>query len=358
MPPRCLFRPLAVGDDTARGLTAVKSSRHCHEKILPALSRLFNRPMTCICMSTYGILFDMMAIVLQRCVPMPSQVRRTLYTQMRCGLLDDSVDQCVAICHNDGAVLVSQAVTQLCADLSPERLDKLEVYTFGAATSEFVVPPRNTITPIESKPVRQNGDRIKYQLGIHLEHFAMQSDPFAQMGVLQSVRQDMERLCGSVFILNHTNHPKFQECSREVAKWACLGLAMEKYLAAFFPAQMVPESTAATHHSGLNAGVAIDRKFAEKGEVTVMGNYHAASPVKNGGKRLSWMGLAATVKLKNGMSADMAGLEMARKACEKSIGSRGPEISRLARYVALEVIHAMDEMQSQGVGRQALDYNT
>ncbi|KAL2144027.1 hypothetical protein VTI28DRAFT_9709 [Corynascus sepedonium] len=155
------------------------SFRHCHEKILSALSRLFNRPVTCNCMSPYGILFDMMAMVLQRCVPMPSQVRRTLYTQMRCALLDDSVDRCVALCHNDGAVLVSQAVTQLCADLSPERLDKLEVYTCGAAASEFVVPPRNTITTIELKPVRQNGDRINDQLGIHLEHFAMQSDPFA-----------------------------------------------------------------------------------------------------------------------------------------------------------------------------------
>jgi len=47
---------------------------------------------------------------------------------------------------------------------------------------------------------------------------------------------------------------------------------MEEYLAALFPTQMVPESTAATHHSGLDAGVAIDRKFAEKGEITVMGN--------------------------------------------------------------------------------------
>ncbi|KAK4248094.1 hypothetical protein C7999DRAFT_40723 [Corynascus novoguineensis] len=321
------------------------SSRHCHEKTLPALSRLFNRPVTCICMSTYGILFDMMAMVLQRCVPMPSQARRTLYTQMRCALLDDSVDRCVVLCHNDGAVLVSQAVTQLCADLPPERLGKLEVYTFGAAASEFVVPPRNTITVMDSKPVRQNEDRINDQLGIHLEHFAMPSDPFAQMGVLHSVRRDMERrLCGSVFILNDTNHPRSQECSRGVAKWACLGLAMEEYLVALFPSQMVPDSTAATHYCGLGDVVAINRKCAEEDEIAPMGNYHAASPVRNGGKRLSWMGLADTAKHKNGMSAGMAGLEMARKACEKSTGSKGSEVSRLGRYVALEGLGGTDQM--------------
>src|SRR5689334_10537536 len=113
------------------------------------LSRLFSRPITCVCMPTYGLPFDMIMMMLQRCMPMPSQTRRNLYSQMRGALLDDSMQRCVFMCHNHGAVLVSQAVSQLCADLPAEKLRKLEIYTFGSAACEFMMPLGETNMELE-----------------------------------------------------------------------------------------------------------------------------------------------------------------------------------------------------------------
>ncbi|EAQ84755.1 hypothetical protein CHGG_08769 [Chaetomium globosum CBS 148.51] len=139
----------------------------------------------------------------ERCFSMPSQVRRTLYSQMRSALLDDSMNRCVVLCHNDSAVIVSQAVTQLCADLPSEKLRKLEIYTFGAAASEFMMPLGDK--SMEPESVHHAGDHTNERRGIHIEHFAMTKDPFAQMGVLQSVGRNMKsRFCGGVFVMNDT----------------------------------------------------------------------------------------------------------------------------------------------------------
>jgi hypothetical protein len=229
-------------------------------------------------MPTYGLPFDMVAMMLQRCMPMPSQTRRNLYSHMRCALLDDSMNRCVVFCHDDSAVLVSQAVTQLCADLPSEKLAKLEIYTFGAAASEFVMPLRDS--NMEWDPAQQSPDQTNERRGVHVEHFALTSDPFAQMGVLQSVRQNMDgHFCGSVFIMNDdkTPTPTSQTSTHLKRMPACSGLSMEDYLTALFPSQMTPGTTSTTPRSSvLDSVVAVDRDCAEKREIAAMSNYHAA----------------------------------------------------------------------------------
>jgi hypothetical protein len=295
--------------------------------------------MVCICMPTYGVVFDMMAMMLQRCIQMPSQTRRNLYSQMRCALLDDSMHRCVILCHNDSAVIASQAVAQLCADLPAEKLRKLEVYTFGAAASEFMMPLGDT--NMESDLAHQTGDQLNEHHGIHVEHFAMASDPFAQMGVLQSVRQNMERrFCGSVFIMNDNNPTNQKTGRRTMSTYA--GLMMEQYLMALFPAQMMPDGPGVLRSSVLDSVMTIDRDCAEKREIAAMSNYHAASQAKKGGKRLSWTGLATMAGQRNGMNAGMVALEMARKGCKNCVGHKGAEISWLVRYVAVEGNQAAD----------------
>lgn len=302
------------------------------------LSRLFNRPMVCICAPTYGLPCDLAMLMLQRCMPMPSRTRRNLCSQMRCALLDDLMHRCVVLCHNDGAVLVSQAVTQLCAELPMEKLRKLEIYTFGAAASEFMMPLGDM--GMESEPGRQHGDQAADRRSIHVEHFAMTNDPFAQMGVLQSVRLNLEtRFCGSVFILNNCNTNDAPRLSRMIMA-PCSGLMMDEYLAAMFPAQVTPTNanTALMCPSALDKVMAIDRDCAEKREIAAMSSYHAASQARKGigGKRLSWTGLATMAGQRNGMNAGMVALEMARKACRNCEGRTGREVSWLARYVAVE----------------------
>ncbi|GAB1316154.1 hypothetical protein MFIFM68171_06364 [Madurella fahalii] len=324
------------------------SSRHCHRQTLPALSRLFGRPMTCICLRTYGMPFDMVAVMLQRCIPIPSQARRNLYSQMRCALLDDSMNRCVVLAHNDSAIIVSQAVAQLCADVTAEKLAKLEIYTVGAAACEFVMPLGNLNT--EPEPVHPSSDVPDDNQGIHVEHFAMTDDPFAQLGVLQSVRQNMDgRFCGGVFIMNNTNapptSPRKPAGHRAVPSYS--GLTMEEYLTALFPAQM--RTGAAVQSSVLDSVMTVDRDCAEKREIAAMSNYHAASQARRGGsgaggggKRLSWTGLGLTNVTtpgahRNGMNLGLVALEMARKGCKNCDGHRGREVTWLVRYVNVEV---------------------
>lgn len=282
--------------------------------------------MVCICMPSYGMLFDMLHMMLQRCIPLPSQARRNLYSQMRSALLDDSMNRCVILSHNDSSIIVSQAVAQLCSDLPPEKLAKLEIYTFGAAASEFMMP-LGTVK-MDSDPGHQTMDAARTHQSIHVEHFALMRDPFAQMGVLESVGQNMEgRFCGAVFMMNDmmpTSDKKRQNMP------VCSGLMMEEYLMALFPVQM---SDGDRTCSALDSVMTIDKDCAEKREIAAMGNYHAASQAKKGDKRLSWTGLATMAGQKNGMNAGMVALEMARKGCRTSDGRRGREVSWLVRYV-------------------------
>ncbi|KAK3381945.1 hypothetical protein B0H63DRAFT_495379 [Podospora didyma] len=305
------------------------SPRHCHQMTLPALSRLFSRPMTCICMPTYGLPLDTVMMMLQRCMPMPSQARRNLYAQMRCALLDDSMNRCVVMAHNHSSIIVSQAVAQLCADIPAEKLRKLEIYTFGSAAGEFMMPLGEE--NMEAEPMHQSPDSMHERKGIHVEHFAMMNDPFAKMGVLGSIRMNMDgRYCGGVFIMNQMSSAS---SSSKAPSQMCMGLTMEDYLMELFPNQMAGSSSA---RSVLDGVMMIDRDCAEKREFAAMSNYNAVSKMKkNGGKRLSWTGLATMAGQKNGMSAGMAGLEMARKGCKNCDGHTGREVSWLARHCGM-----------------------
>jgi len=327
---------------------------------LPMLCRMFGRPMMCICTPTWGMPFDMICMMMQRCMTMPSQVRRNLYAQMRTALLDDSMMRCVVMCHNDSAVLVSQAVSQLCCDLPAEKMRKLEIYTFGAAASEFMLPAGESM--MESSPMHPSTDMMEAERkGVHVEHFAMTNDPFAQMGVLQSVRQNMNgRYCGGVFVMNDMAmmkngkmmmNEKIMSKNMPTMPMTCSGLMMEDYMMALFPAQMMMcmgagASAAASCRSMMDSTMVVDRECAEKREIAAMSNYHAASQMKKGSKRLSWTGLAAGAGQKNGMSAGMMGLEIARRGCKDCDGHKGREVSWLMGYMAMGNNTMMDKVGS------------
>ncbi|KAK0615592.1 hypothetical protein B0T17DRAFT_497079 [Bombardia bombarda] len=325
------------------------SSRHCHQTTLPTLSNLFHRPITCVCMLTYGLPFDMVLMLLQRCsIPIPSQARKNLYAQMRSALLNDAITRCVILCHNHGSVVVSHVVSQLCADLPSDKLSKLEVYTFGSAACEFMLPlgennmeleqlhePKTAETVVANGQQKQQPPR-----GIHVEHFAITGDPFAQMGVLHSVRQNMEgRYCGGVFVIPSP------AVTAPISQ--CAGMTMSDYLTAMFPAQisMMSSSSSSTTtttlipHSVMDSIMLIDRDIGEKREIAAMTNYYAAASshsAKGGKKRLSWTGLAATAgsQQRNGVGAGMLGLEMVRRGCKNCSGHKGRDVSWLVRYAA------------------------
>ncbi|TLD34176.1 hypothetical protein PspLS_00109 [Pyricularia sp. CBS 133598] len=184
---------------------------------LPLLARLFNRPITAILPKTYGLPVDLLLLPLVRAIPALSP-NTLLYNTIRFALQDNKANKVVVLAHNTGAVQTYRALSHLCADLPPDKLSKLEVYTFGAAAAEFVLPLGDGRGAAESSGAASPAllspgtgphataaasEAIARRPGPHIEHFAHARDPFARIGVLRSVREDLDgRFCGGVFVVN------------------------------------------------------------------------------------------------------------------------------------------------------------
>lgn len=268
------------------------------------------------------------------------------------------------LAHHSGAVLAAEAVAMLCADIPMEKMRKLEVYTFGSAAAEFVMPVGEGMMEMAGCG---EGEMMERK-GVHVEHFAMAGDPVAEMGVMNSVRRDMGgRYCGGVFVMNHGMMGMMG--GRGMMMMEGGGMMMEDYMMAMFPSQM---GMAGGMAGMMDCVMHVDRDCAEKREIAAMACYqHAASRagmmmggsmmgmmMRGGkGKRMSWTGLAAGNGMmnggeqKNGMSAGQMGLEMARKGCQECKGHMGREVSWLARYVGGMMMMGMDgKMMGMGMG--------
>ncbi|KAL8423748.1 hypothetical protein RB596_003821 [Gaeumannomyces avenae] len=209
------------------------SSRTITDSTLPRLAKLFNRPITAIVEPTYGLAVDLALLLAERAgVPLPlgpglggGDTQRLLYAQARAALQDPSAKRVVILAHNRGSLAASRVLSRLCADLPHARLSRLEVYTFGAAADEFVVPlgggrdgggstsaaaaaaaaaTNNNNNGTNGSVLPQSAAEFMARRGgPHIEHFAHARDPFARLGVLRSVREDLSgRFCGGVFIIN------------------------------------------------------------------------------------------------------------------------------------------------------------
>lgn len=346
MIPRCIH-----------GLTTCSSARRLSTITLPCLSKLFSRSFIAVPMRTCGLPLDLLSLLVHRNTPFPTETTRILYTQLRSSLLDASIHRVVVLSHNLGSLAVSKALSQLFSDLPADRLSKLEIYTFGAATSEFVLPTGEAPLSAPSSPSLPNGggnhqqnqpilERRAHCLP-HVEHFALTRDPFAAIGVLRASKETLEtRFCGGVFVMSphlaNTQPPSPNPQPNPVSSATpTTGLSLAAYLTALFPTQMTASRSA--RPSVLDGVMLIDRDVAEKREFAAMSNFVAlrssASPRDGKKERLSWTGLGATAGQKrDGISSrvvmdGVAGLELARKGCKDCDGHRGREVSWLVRYV-------------------------
>lgn len=342
---------------------------------LPMLSKVFNRTIMSVCAPTYGLPFDMLALILQRSLPamMPSPLTNAMYAQIRASLLDRSVSRTVVLAHNNGAVCASQILRQLYADVSPDKMSKLEVYTFGAAATDFVTPLGGTVASAVAESKKLAGQQQMHAAGVmesrepHIEHFAFVNDPLARMGVLRSVREDLEgRFCGGVFVLNCPGSMHHSEDNATKNSASRPMMSMIDYMSCLFPEQQqehnssnAPGNTTTRQQcssSILDCMMTIDRDTAEKREFAAMANQNNSNSSEKRTKRLSWTGLGATAK--NGMRGSMdgvVGLEMARMGCRECEGHRARDVSRLARYASLPSRYSgmerRDVAEASGVGK-------
>lgn len=342
------------------------SARSLSQTTLPALAQRFRRPIESVHAPTYGLPVDFLALLLRRCLGAgfpPAAHARALYAQVRAAVLDEGTARTVVLAHNAGAVAVSQVLHQLYADLSADRMTKLEVYTFGAAAADFSMPLSGirSRSDKKQKPKRKAGGSVgsseqhpsshhgrqqqqqQHQVhapdlaatrrGPHVEHFAFRNDPFARMGVLCSVHEDLEgRFCGSVFELDcpgaaHHGLPRQEQRLRQTKSSRQVMISLSDYMTCLFPED--------DHHGSsiLDTRMLVDRDLAEKREFAALAQHSASVRSKGGKKRLSWTGLGATVgaPANQGNMDGVAGLEMARKGCRDCQGHRGRDVSQLAR---------------------------
>ncbi|OLN87403.1 hypothetical protein CCHL11_09572 [Colletotrichum chlorophyti] len=298
------------------------SSTHLKQCTLPRLARLFGRSFSGIQMATYGLPFDMLLLAIQRCFPFQTQASRALYSELRNAILDAAVTRVAVLAHNNGSLPVAHVLARLCADIQPEKLTKLEIYTFGAAASEFVVPVGESRRAVRF----DDAGAIAEVWGPHIEHFAYANDPFAQMGVLRSVHKKHEsRFCGGVFVI----HNQVPQPSGHWVPDLRPVMLLTDYLSALFPDPASPSAPG----SLLDHIMVIDREMAEKRELAAMANYAQTRRNRKDNRRLSWTGLGATVGGKTGVKDGVTGLEMARRGCRECDGHRGREVSWLANYV-------------------------
>ncbi|ROW08484.1 hypothetical protein VMCG_03235 [Cytospora schulzeri] len=324
-----------------------ESSRSLTQTTLPTLSKIFNRSITVVHKPTYGLPFDLLTHLLHRQLHgiFPCACTRGLYTQIRTALLDRKTSRTVIMAHNTGATCASHILRQLHADIPAESIARLEVYTFGAAARDFVVPlggksAATLFTEVAKKiaPGQQQHQLhvagVDEHRGPHIEHYAFAGDPFARMGVLRGVREGLEgRFCGGVFVLD------YPETGR--ARSSRLLMSMDDYMSCLFPQQST--STDATG-SILECVVNIDRDVAEKREFAAMAS-HTASTRTEQSKRLSWTGLGATVNGMNGNMDGVAGLEMARKGCKDCDGHKGREVKT---ELGNDSLDSVDNLEDQG----------
>ncbi|KAI3559102.1 hypothetical protein CABS03_07421 [Colletotrichum abscissum] len=300
------------------------SSTHLKQCTIPRLARLFGRSFSGIQMATYGLPFDMLLLAIQRCFPFDTQASRALYTELRTALLDAAVHRVAVLAHNNGSLPVAHVLARLCSDIQAEKLSKLEIYTFGAAASEFVAPLGETSRKVTR--FEDGSTAVVEERGPHIEHFAYANDPFAQMGVLRSVQKKLDgRFCGGVFVIqNQVPQPSghWVPDQRPV-------MLLTDYLSALFPDPSSPQAPS----SILDYVMMIDRDIAEKRELAAMANYAQTRRSRKDSRRLSWTGLGATVGGRSGVMDGVTGLEMARRGCRDCDGHRGREVSWLSNYV-------------------------
>lgn len=347
-------------------LRVSSSSRSLISKTLPALARLFNRTIISVHAPTYGLPVDLLVAVIQRSlnIMVPSASSRALYAQIRSALLDSKTNRAVVLAHNTGAITVSQLLRQLYADVPTQKMSKLEIYTFGAAATDFTTPlgglPCESMKTGNKKTPGQvhAPELVAEQRGPHIEHFAFESDPFAHIGVLRSVQENLEgRFCGSVFVMNcpggahhsrralgrnrRPNGPEEAgDLSTEIKVSSRPLMSLSDYISCLFPDQFWPSSCTPADESQNNRSILdglmqIDRDLAEKREFAALAKNSISHRTKGGRKRLSWTGLGATANGMNGNMDGVVGLEIARKGCKDCSGHRGREVSWLVRYLCI-----------------------
>ncbi|KAI1483242.1 hypothetical protein F4774DRAFT_214913 [Daldinia eschscholtzii] len=256
--------------------------RMCQE-LAARLTKIFGHDMHFFMAYRLGFLFDILFFFLQRNIHIPTTRSVNIYNSVRASLLKPETKGVRILAHNTGALDVSWLLSRLCADFPPgSQLGKLQVFTFGAASTEMTLP----LGHISFQRLEAERDSLYPSV----THFAFTDDPFAQIGVLLGIRQRLEgRFVGSLYTI-HTNTPvpvwfRLLPCSRHYT--------LDDYLGALLP-------DGNPRLGVLNQTCKIDRELSEMRELAALAQSLTNERLRTRRERLSWTALGAMADTMSG----------------------------------------------------------
>ncbi|KAI2617838.1 hypothetical protein GGR54DRAFT_640922 [Hypoxylon sp. NC1633] len=287
------------------------------------LTKIFGHDMRVFIPHSLGFLFDAVMMFLQRNIPISTERSVALYESIRASLLKPETSRVYILAHNTGTLDVSWLLSRLCADLPPDRLGKLQVFTFGAVSIEMTLP----LGTLVYQQDRSNEDTPCPTI----THFAFADDPFAQIGVLLGIRQRLEgRFIGSLYTIHNVALPL------RGSRWLPRRrhYTFEDYLDTLLPC--------GDPRAGVLGQVCkIDRELSEMRELAALAQSVTNERLRTRRARLSWTALGVVANSLSGSNGckdrdDMAGpfsLEEVRKKGRSLEGSKGYENNSLADAV-------------------------
>ena len=178
------------------------------QKNVDLLSKTFGREVIGIHNKSFGLVADVLECLIQRCFAYKTNDVRVAYNSVKPLLTDRTVTKIVLLGHSQGGIIVSLVLDQLFAEMPPENMAKLEIYTFGSAASHFSNPAislcSNTKPASPSPKVHfdsLSSPAQQQHVISHIEHYANEYDVIPRWGVLHSVCDiQNNRYAGSVFV--------------------------------------------------------------------------------------------------------------------------------------------------------------
>ncbi|KAF1989627.1 hypothetical protein K402DRAFT_444683 [Aulographum hederae CBS 113979] len=190
-------------------LNGVSIGRDWLQANVDRLSLTFGRRVIGVHNPTAGILFDLVQCLVQRNFQYATQDVRDAYNLMKDMLLDENNKKVVFILHSQGGIEGGLIVDWLLDEIPQDRMEQLEVYTFGNAANHFNNPykslgklqsaesSRVIDKPGEPKDASTASSKKTKAIG-YIEHYANQGDFVSQFGVINFAKFE-NRFMGRVF---------------------------------------------------------------------------------------------------------------------------------------------------------------
>ncbi|KAF1959451.1 hypothetical protein CC80DRAFT_440955, partial [Byssothecium circinans] len=190
-------------------LNGVGVGHHWLQSNLNLLALTFRRPILGLHNRTYGIFFDLLQCILERCFCYATTDIRRSYAVLRRELLKSENRKVVLILHSQGGMEGGLILDWLLGELPHDTIHKLEIYTFGSAANHFNNPPRSSTSTSTSTSSSQHcsppPSAPPTNAVRHIEHYLNAHEFVARWGALTFARLP-NRFMGRLFIRPATGH--------------------------------------------------------------------------------------------------------------------------------------------------------